>query len=285
VKKTTATDLGTWFSNAKSSLSGMTEQPAIEIQAVAVQILHQPREWMIAHPEYPLSSDQLHQLGHSLQRLINGEPLPYITNHQEFYGLDFWVTPSVLIPRPETELLVEIAIGWLKSHPDQRRAADVGTGSGCIAIALAKNIQDLVVCAIDYAYPALKVATFNSISNLVNDRITMVQANLLKSFKGPFDLVCANLPYIPTNTLGSLRVSKYEPPSALDGGADGLRFIRDLILDSHRWLSDRSIMLLEIGADQASIVLNLVQSYLPGADSKIINDYAGLPRILQVEVG
>ncbi len=132
------------------------------------------RSWVLAHPELSLTIDQQDQLKEWLQRLGSGEPLPYVLGEWEFYGLDFFLSPAVLIPRPETELLVERALGWLKEHPGCSRAADVGTGSGCIAIALAANCPDLSVTASDISFEALRVARSNAARYCLDGRICFV---------------------------------------------------------------------------------------------------------------
>ena len=178
----------------------------------------------------------------------------HLIGHWEFYGLDFGVTPAVLIPRPETELMVERAQAWLQQHPHLRRGADVGTGSGCIAISLAKQIKDLRVLAMDRSWEALQVARRNAVFHQVTERVAFVQGDLLTAVKGPFDLVCANLPYIPRSSLESLSVAHHEPRQALDGGSDGVSWIRQLIDDAPRWLSAPALMLLEMQYDQGDTV-------------------------------
>ena len=246
-------------------------------------VLEKPRVFVISHPEVILTPQQQNQLTKLLARLAHSEPLPYLIGHWEFYGLDFEVTPAVLIPRPETELMVERAQAWLQQHPHLRRGADVGTGSGCIAISLAKQIKDLRVLAMDRSWEALQVARRNAIFHQVTERVAFVQGDLLTAVKGPFDLVCANLPYIPRSSLESLSVAHHEPRQALDGGSDGVSWIRQLIDDAPRWLSAPALMLLEMQYDQGDTVSELARSRFPNARINILPDLAGLPRLVEIE--
>ncbi|MCI0520432.1 MAG: peptide chain release factor N(5)-glutamine methyltransferase, partial [Chloroflexi bacterium] len=190
-----------------------------------------PRVWLHAHDALELSAAQSAALESAVQRLEGGEPLPYVLGHWEFYGMDFAVSPAVLIPRPETEILVEAALDWLRAHPQARCAADVGTGTGCIGISLAKHIPDLQLTAIDVSPLALRTARANAYTHGITRRAAFVQADLLAPFAPlrPFDLICANLPYIASEFLSVLRVAHAEPRLALDGGRDGLALIRRLL--------------------------------------------------------
>ena len=280
---------GAWLASARQALSSRSggagaggETAGLEAQALLAHVLQKPRAWLLAHPEFPLNAAQLAQLDGLLERLVSGEPLPYLLGHWEFYGLNFLVTPDVLIPRPETELLVERALGWLQRHPDRRRAADVGSGSGCIAVTLAKTTPHLRVLLVDRSWAALQVARRNAAAHAVTMRSYFALGNLLSAFSGPLDLVCANLPYIPRGALGELPVARHEPWLALDGGADGLALIRALLADSPRWLAPGGLMLLEIQYDQGDEVAREALRCLPGADVAVHQDLAGLPRLVEI---
>ena len=248
------------------------------------RVLGQSKSWLLAHPEAGLSQEQVAQLEDYRRRLAGGEPLPYLLGSWEFYGLDFTVTPAVLIPRPETELLVETASGWLQSRPIRRRAADAGTGSGCIAVSLAASHPDLHVWASDLSRPALEVARQNVLRHQVQDRVQLVQSSLLTAFAGPFDLVCANLPYIPSADLAGLRVAQSEPRLALDGGLDGFASIQLLLADARRWLAPGGLALLEIEARQGAAAVNLARRWIPGARVSVRPDLAGLDRMITIEM-
>ncbi|MDZ4158272.1 MAG: HemK/PrmC family methyltransferase, partial [Anaerolineaceae bacterium] len=201
-----------------------------------------------------------------------------------FFGLDFLVSPAVLIPRPETELLVEHAVQWLRQNPGRRLAADVGTGSGCIAISIANQIPDLTVLASDYSDAALRIARANVSRYRLDHRIHLVQADLMTAAAGSFDLVCANLPYIPTSTLEHLQVSRYEPRLALDGGSEGLDFIQKLLFDAVAKLAPGALFLLEIETRQADAVIRLARLSYPSAEATVIPDLAGIPRLLRIKL-
>ena len=250
---------------------------------LAGHVLGRPRAWVLAHPEEPLSDEQHDQLNRLAHRLQAGEPLPYLLGHWEFYGLDFIVSPDVLIPRPETELMVELALAWLRKYPMRRRAADVGTGSGCIAVSLAKQTPDLRILAVDRSPAALDIARQNALRHQVSGQISFEPGDLLTGVIRPFDLICANLPYIPRAALDGLDVARYEPHLALDGGADGLAAICALLSDAPRWFSPGGLMLLEMQYDQGEAVMGLTRAALPAARVTVRPDLAGLPRLVEIE--
>jgi len=251
-------------------------------------ILQKPRTWVLAHPEVELTAAQQYELERSTARRQQGEPLPYILGHWEFYGLDFLVSPAVLIPRPETELLIERALEWLHVHTGCRLVADIGTGSGCIAITLAKHIPDLQVTATDLSPQALEIAQQNAVRHRVAKQITFIQADLL-ALPGmlptqPFDLIAANLPYIPSAPLAELPVSHFEPGLALDGGEDGLNLIRRLLHQATAYLSPHCCLLLEIEAGQGEAARNLAQAVFPQGKVTVLADLAEHDRLVTVEL-
>lgn len=276
-------DIGAWLNFARQRLSWV-EHPALESLVILGEVLRQPRAKLLAHPEIVLSTSQLNSLEALLTRRDSGEPLPYIMGHWEFFGLEFLVTPAVLIPRPETEMLVEKALDWLTTNPTRRRAADVGIGSGAISCALLSRIPDLRMTAVDLSRDALEVARFNMTTHGVISRTQLVQSDLLTACKGPFDLVCANLPYIPSETLSRLDVARNEPTLALDGGPDGLQLIKRLLADASRWLCPAGLVLLEIEAGLGESAAALARSFFPDADVALHVDLAGLPRLISVAI-
>jgi release factor glutamine methyltransferase len=208
--------------------------------------------------------------------------LPYLLGHWEFYGLDFMVSPSALIPRPETELLVEQALAWLRQRPQRRLVADVGTGCGCIAVTLATHLPGLRVIASDLSFAALKLARANSRKLVVEQRISFIQCDLLAPFN-KFDLIAANLPYIPSSELELLPVARREPRLALDGGPDGLETIRRLLQQALTRLAAGGLLLLEIEASQGSAALALAQAAFPYAQIQLLSDLAGQDRLIRLE--
>ncbi len=274
-----------WLAKAHSQLSGRAEQPALEAQVLLAHVLGQPRAWVIAHPEFAITNPQGQMLDILLEKRRQGEPLPYLLGHWEFYGLDFLVNPAVLIPRPETELLVEEALSWIRDGKKNIQGIDIGAGSGCIAVSLAKCVSDLHMVATDVSRPALDTCALNAARHGVQDRVALVQADLLAPLRGPFDLVCANLPYIPTHKLAGLEVTRHEPPRALDGGADGLRLVERLLGQAAACMAAESLLLLEIESGQRAQALNIAAHSFPNAAVQVLNDLAGLPRLLRIETG
>jgi len=280
----TRIDIGSWQAMARSALALNSENPGLEAGLLLAHVLDRPKAWVLAHPEAEVTPAQQGQLSLLLDRLVHGEPLPYLTGRQEFFGLLFTVSPDVLIPRPETELLLERALEWLAAHPNQTRIADVGTGSGCIAISLASRLKGVTVDAVDRSFAALRIAAHNAAQHGVSRRVRPVQADLLSALHGPYDLICANLPYVPTTTLADLPVARYEPLQALDGGEDGLVYIRKLLDDSRRVTRPGSIILLEIENRQAAAVTALVERAHPGARVRVRQDLAGHDRLVEIEI-
>jgi release factor glutamine methyltransferase len=269
------------------------ETASLDAQVLLAHILDKPRAWVLAHPEVELTTEQQGRLEDAVAHLQAGEPLPYVIGHWEFYGLDFRVTPDVLIPRPETEMLVEQALDWLQRHPDARTAIDVGTGSGCIAVSLAVHIPDLHLWATDISSAALQIARLNSEKHKATNRIEFMQADLLNPVRvesSTFDLqpaahhlIIANLPYIPTGTLLSLAVYGKEPSLALDGGVDGLDLLRRLLSQAPAHLSPNGLLLLEIEHRQGPLVLAMAQKAFPEAKVGILKDLNGNDRIIRIE--
>lgn len=273
---------GDWLIEARKRLEPLSPDAWLEAQLLLAHALQKNRTWVLTHLEIALEAGQQERLDGLLARRLDGVPLPYLLGHWEFFGLDFTVSPDVLIPRPETELLVEQALAWLKNHPG-RRAADVGTGSGCIAVSLAKCQSDLHLVATDKSTSALEIAAANASRHGVADRIQFLHTNLLDGITGPLDLVVANLPYIPSATLEELLVAKYEPLSALDGGPQGLSLIEELLKDASRWWTPGGAILLEIESGQGESAPALAQALLPRARVSLLPDLAGLPRVVKLE--
>jgi len=266
-------------------LSRLSDTPQLDAQVILAMVLDRPRTWVMAHPESALDPGQASTLEALIQRLEAGEPLPYVLGRWEFFGLELEVTPQVLIPRPETELLVERAIAWLQDSPGRRSVADVGTGSGAIAIALAAHLPDLRITATDISAEALAVARKNAAKFQVVKQIEFLQCDLLPARKASkFDLICANLPYIPTETLRGLPVYGREPSLALDGGADGLDPMRRLLALAPAWLAPHGVLLLEIEATRGTSALSLAYDAFEKAEIHLHQDLAGRDRLLEIRL-
>jgi len=276
--------------NLTTRLAAISDTPDLDASVLIAHVINKPRTYVMAYPELSLNAEQQIQLDKSLIRLEKGEPFPYIIGHWEFFGLDFEVTPDVLIPRPETELLVEKAIIWLQESPVRRTIADIGTGSGAIAVSLAVNIPDADILATDISSKALQVAKRNAKKLDVGDRIEFIECDLLPDKSTfinnhlPFDLICANLPYIPTKTLSHLPVFGREPTIALDGGADGLDFFRRLLNIAPDWLAPNALILLEIEATLGVQVLNLAFDMFGQAEIHLHQDLTGRDRLLEIRL-
>jgi len=267
-----------------NDLKGKVEAP-LETGLLLISFgLQKPKTWILAHPEFLVNSEALASIKQFTLRLLKGEPLPYITNQQEFYGLPFIVSPAVLIPRPETELLVENAIKWLKANPQARSVLDVGTGSGCIAITLAKTFSKLIFTAIDISLDALKIAKINAERNDVMQHINFLESDLLFSVDGNFDVMCANLPYIPTSKLRQVNSLAYEPRLALDGGEDGLMLIRKLLLQAVGHINSPGLILLEIEESTVEAAIEVAKQTFPDAAIVLQRDLADKERLISISL-
>ncbi|MGH2621493.1 MAG: peptide chain release factor N(5)-glutamine methyltransferase, partial [Anaerolineales bacterium] len=239
--------------------------------------------WLLAHPEHELSDPEVGKFEGALERVLSGRALPHVLGEWEFYGRRFRLSPAVLIPRPETERVVEAALELAGGMDASPSILEAGTGSACIAITLALELPAAELIATDLSRGALQIARLNAQAFGVTDRIGLVQADLLDGLVGRFDIVCANLPYVRTAELGGL--PSREPRLALDGGDDGLELIRRLLRDLPRHLSPRGGAVLEIDPRQAEQVVRLAQANLPGSNSVLLPDLAGRDRVVVIRAG
>jgi len=226
--------------------------------------LGRDRAFLIAHDDQLLSTEQSQMFDAYVCRRAAGEPPQYITGHQEFFRLDFAVTADVLIPRPETELIIETVLDLFASNADFS-FADLGTGSGCIAISLLHERRQAHGTAIDMSGAALNVARQNAVRHQVADRLRFRQSNLFAALPRHeiFDVIVSNPPYIPTSELKTLqREVRHEPDAALDGGPDGLTVIRRLLEESPAFLRPGGYLIFEIGFDQNERLQRLIDPAL-----------------------
>ncbi|MCI0556567.1 MAG: peptide chain release factor N(5)-glutamine methyltransferase [Anaerolineae bacterium] len=284
-------------SDITTRLASVSDTPALVASVLISHILNKPRTWVLAHPELTLTTEQQKILDDSLYRLESGEPFPYVIGKWEFFGLEFDLTPDVLIPRPETELLVEKAIAWLGQNPKKKNIADIGTGSGVIAVSIAVHVPDAKILATDISDEALEVAKQNAQKFNAADRIEFVECDLLPekfananaqssivNRKSPINLLCANLPYIPTQELHNLPIYTREPTLALDGGEDGLDQFRKLMRIAPDWLAPKGLILLEIEVTQGLETLSLARAAFPDAHISLHKDLAGKDRLLKIDL-
>ena len=215
-----------------------------------------------------------------LRRRLGGEPAAYITGHREFYSLDFYVDPRVLIPRPESELLVEEALRLAQEHP-LSAIAEVGTGSGAIAISLALQLPEAKIYATDISASALEVARLNCQRHGVIDRVSLLSGDMLEPLPAPVDLIIANLPYVRKSELGGMR---FEPRLALDGGRDGMVKIRRLCRQVGGKLRPGGFLLLEIGQGQGKEVTALLNALFPTGKIKLVPDLSAVERVVSLSL-
>jgi len=255
------------------------EDATIESELLLRHTLKIDRVRLYLEPERELTSEQEGAFRQLVDRRLKGEPTAYITGHREFYELDFDVSPAVLIPRPETELLVEKALALAKSRPVST-IADIGTGCGAIAISLAKHLPDARIYATDISTKALSVARDNVEKHGVTSRITFLRGNLLEPLPKPVDLIIANLPYVRRSDIPRKGPLSFEPRAALDGGEAGLDTIRELCRQVSGKLRPNGCLLLEIGQGQAPAVSNLLKSRFPTTTIEVAPDLAGIERVV-----
>ncbi len=269
-----------------------SDTPQLDAQVLLAHVLGKSRAWAMAHFEDDVTEKQKQEIETALTKLGAGEPLPYVLGEWEFFGLKFDVTKDVLIPRSETEALVEKALAYLRKFPDKKRIADIGAGSGAIAISIAVHVPNAKILATDISSAALQVARRNAQKNNAQDQIEFVECDLLPESKVEsqksdlrhltFDLLCANLPYIPTETLRGLSIFGREPTLALDGGSDGLELFRRLFKLAPDYLAPRGLMLLEIESSLGALTINLASKFFPSAKINLHQDLAGKDRLIEI---
>jgi release factor glutamine methyltransferase len=275
--------VGALLDDGRRRLARVAEQPGLEASLLLASVLKRPRAWIVAHPEAPVSPHHDLTYRRAVEQVVRGIALPYVLGRWEFFGRTFEVTPDVLIPRPETELLIDHALEYAGRRPGPLRGIDVGTGSGCIAVTLAIRLPDSRWQATDIEACALEVARRNARRHGLSDRIQFVRADLAGPVAGRFDLVCANLPYVPTARLATLEAARREPRRALDGGDLGLDLLLRLIDDLPRLMAPSGRALLEIDHTHVEPVLQAVHRLDGRADAAVYADLAGQPRLLQVD--
>lgn len=261
----------------------------LDSQVLLSHLTKKPRTWLLSHPEETVNVEIKNQYTIGIDQMVAGVPLPYIIGQWEFFGMTFELTPDTLIPRPETELLVEHALAWARAHPGDKNVLDIGTGSGCIAVALAKHDHRLLATALDISHAALIVASHNAHAHQVQRRVHIVQADMRDPFPfypqlpHRFDIICSNPPYIPKHNLDTLPVSQHEPQRALDGGEDGIELISALLPQAALLLRPGGIFLMEIDTTHADEAASLTAEYFQEAVIHLLPDLAGKDRLIVVE--
>jgi release factor glutamine methyltransferase len=258
---------------------GKSEDVDLEAELILRHTLNINRTSLFAEPDTALTKEQEADFWDKIGCRIKGMPSAYITGVREFYGLEFNVDESVLIPRPETELLVEEAIECVCNYAAPV-IADIGTGCGNIAISLAINLPRAEIYATDISQQAINIARRNCERHNVEKRIQICIGDLLEPLKSSFDIIVANLPYVRTADLPAVNTNGYEPRLALDGGEDGFDVIRRLCVQVGKKLKPDGSLLLEIGMGQKELLVNCLLSLFPEAKIESFRDLAGIGRVV-----
>lgn len=259
------------------------ETPAKEAGVLLAYILKKDASWLYAHPEFQLSAAEIKKYDSIVSKRSKSMPFQYIVNNQEFMSLDFYVNPYCLIPRPETEILVEAALAWInESSYENIHVLDIGTGSGAICISIAHYAAKTIIDALDVSGQALQIAETNAKRHNVEGRIRFINADFLQwKNEEPYSVILSNPPYIPHNEISMLmpEVKDYEPLTALDGGSDGLLFYRYLASEVKRMMTPEGTIFVEVGIGQAECVVEMFT--YQGLKTSVYKDFAGIDRVVQ----
>ena len=260
----------------------------LEAEVMLMNVMRMQRHDLFSQQETEVSPQQEQALAHILERRLQREPLAYILQYKEFYGVNLLVNTDVLIPRPETECMVEHALfmALMGMETPELVIADVGTGTGAIAINLAMHLPAARIFAVDCADAVLDVAAYNIRAHNVGDRVTLGKGDLLEPIPEPVDLILANLPYVPSGRIPDLQPEiRWEPQPALDGGLDGLDLIRRLLQQAPSKLKEHGIVLLELDPEQVPDVEAMAQEIFPEAELSVEKDLAQRDRIFVINRG
>jgi len=269
---------------ARGILAGNNiEDAPLECELLLRHTLKISRTRLYLDLDHELSPKQEEAFWRLVERRLNGEPTAYITGHREFYGLDFYVDPRVLIPRPESELLVETALSLAQNHP-LFTIAEIGIGCGAIAISLALSLPETKIYATDISATALEVALVNCQKHGVIDRVHLLQGDMLDPVPEPVDLIIANLPYVKQSELAPMSPARFEPLLALDGGSDGTERIRQLCRQVDSKLPPSGFLLLEIGQGQRRAVIAFLHTLFPNGEIEVMPDLSGIDRVISLSL-
>lgn len=268
-------------------------------ELLLMHTLGRDRTWLYTHSEVELDASQAREYFAFIARRAAGEPTQYLTGKQEFWGLEFEVNPDVLIPRPETEHVIEVALERLGARGIKinmrtgeptplLRIADVGTGSGCLAVALAHELPHAKIFATDISAPALEVARRNAARHDVSSRLHFFEGDLLKPMSaspGSFDLIVSNPPYVARDSAATLEreVRKHEPHTALFGGPSGIEMYERLVQEAGKLLRSGGVLVLELGYNSAQPVRAILVAQRNWVNVSVTDDLAGIPRVLSAE--
>ena len=261
----------------------------LEAEVMVMDVMRMPRQSIFAEQESQVSEQQQQSLNAIVERRLTREPLAYILNYREFYGVNLLVNPDVLIPRPETEAMVEHALFMALMGMESRELviADIGTGTGAIAINLAIHLPAARIYATDAYDATLDVAAYNIRMHNVADRVTLLKGDLLEPLPEPVDVIAANLPYLPTDRIPTLQPEvQWEPIAALDGGPGGIDLIGRLLEQAAAGnrIKPHGVILLELDPEQIAEARSLATNAFPDAEITVEPDLAGLGRLLVVSL-
>lgn len=261
------------------------QEPNLKSRLLMQYILNKPRQYLLIHDNEELTNKQEKSYLENIEKMIKGVPLQHITHSQEFMKMNFYVNEKVLIPRPDTEILVEEVINIAKKT-NAKKILDLCTGSGAIAISLAKYIENSQITAVDISEEALRIAKLNAINNNVEDKITFVKSDLFENIvKEKYDIIVSNPPYIKKDFMKKLdKEVQQEPYIALDGGYDGLDFYRKIISEGYQYLKFKGYLCMEIGYDQKQEVFDIIKSQEKYSNTYSKIDLGGNDRIVVTTV-
>lgn len=261
------------------------QEPNLKSRLLMQYILNKPRQYMLIHDNEELTNKQEKAYLENIEKMIKGVPLQHITHSQEFMKMNFYVNENVLIPRPDTEILVEEVINIAKKT-NAKKILDLCTGSGAIAISLAKYIENSQITAVDISEEALRIAKLNAVNNNVEDKITFVKSDLFENIvKEKYDIIVSNPPYIKKDFIKKLdKEVQQEPYIALDGGDDGLDFYRKIISEGYQYLKFKGYLCMEIGYDQKQEVFDIIKSQEKYSNTYSKIDLGGNDRIVVTTV-
>ncbi len=274
----------------EGTLKDKVSTPLLDAQVILCHVLDVDRLYLIVNKERVLTAEEAYEYNKLIEKRLDGVPVQYIIGSQEFMGLRFHVEEGVLIPRPDTEILIEKILGNIEEN-NNYNIVDIGTGSGAITVSLAKYIEKAHVFSVDISEKALEIAMKNAEANGVRSKISFLNGSLFSplddiGIKDKIDILVSNPPYIPSKEIEGLQVevSKYEPRIALDGGEDGLDFYREIIDKAPEYLRRGGLIALEVGHDQARIVAGLMKEKDRYVDIQITKDLAGIERVVSGKI-
>ena len=261
------------------------QEPNLKSRLLMQYILNKPRQYLLIHDNEELTNKQEKAYLENIEKMIKGVPLQHITHSQEFMKMNFYVDENVLIPRPDTEILVEEVIN-IDKKINAKKILDLCTGSGAIAISLAKYIENSQITAVDISEEALRIAKLNAVNNNVEDKITFVKSDLFENIvKEKYDIIVSNPPYIKKDFMKKLdKEVQQEPYIALDGGYDGLDFYRKIISEGYQYLKFKGYLCMEIGYDQKQEVFDIIKKQEKYSNTYSKIDLGGNDRIVVTTV-